>query len=200
MIKKSICLMFLLLLAFQVSVFAAVNVGQRTGTLKITLTNGTVLTVAPGDPLPIIPDGANIEVIGGIANISVTGTSTVQVIAGGQVVNVAIGSSLNVSIEPTGTAVIGVTEGSAQIVTHSGATAIIDRGDQVRVGSGVVTPTGFDVVQGQVVLTQTDGTTTTHTPGTGVEGYQPPALPSVSEADTTVQTEETTADISPIAQ
>ncbi len=199
MLKKIFGLMFILFMAFQLSAFAAINIGQRTGTLKITMPDSTVLIIAPGDPLPVIPDGATLEVVSGIAEISTTGASTVQVVAGGQTINVTPASTISISFEATGAVIVGVTEGSANIVTASGGTAHIDAGDQVRVGAGVTAGSGFDVIRGQVTVTQPDGTTTTQEPTT-VEGYTPPELPNTDDVDTTVQTEETAADISPVVR
>ncbi len=179
---------------FQATVFAAVNVGQRTGTFRITNPDGTVATVAPGDPLPAIADGATIEVVDGDVQVSTTDGYTVNFVAGGRTFQAAAGTTVNVTFESSGVFLVEVTAGRVTLITADNGTATLNPGAQVRVGSAVTSATGFEMVKGEVSLTDANGTTTTLTSA----GNNSLGDLGNMGLDTEVQSEETSRDISPV--
>ena len=202
--KKTLLLAsaFVFLTAF--SAFAAVNVADRTGTIKIGMPDGTSVTVTADQALPAIPDGAVISIISGTANISTTGSSTVNVTMGRTSVQVSAGSAVSVSFDQaTGNANIASTSGQVT-VTNNGNIATLDSGDAVKVVVNSSTNQGtLQAETGSVNVRLADGSSTTldsNHPSLDfqAEAYTPPALPDVGTVETNVRTEETAKDISPI--
>ena len=144
--SKNILILLALVMFFQVSAFAAVNISQHTGTIKITNADGTVVTVGPNDPIPAIADGATIQVFNdGEVTIVTTDPSTVELIANGFPLHVPAGTTVHVLFKATGEAVFVVSNKEL------------------------------------------------------VEGYTPPPTPDTIAVDTSVQREELSSDISPVA-
>ncbi len=194
MIKKTSLLVIGFFLCFQLAVFAAVVVEARTGTLIVTNPDGTTLAVGPTDSLPLIQDASSVKVVDGIARISTTGTTTLQVVAGTQTFQLAVGTTLNVMFEPTGAVIAEAMTGKMTTILADGRTATVDTGDQIR-----LTPDGgFEAIKGEVILTDSTGRTEILDAGNKIEGYTPPETPDVATMDTTVQSEENSRDISPV--
>ncbi|MFH0984180.1 MAG: hypothetical protein V1882_01440 [Candidatus Omnitrophota bacterium] len=194
MIKKISLLAIGFLICFPLAAFAAVLVEGRTGTLIITNPDGTTITAGPNDPLPVIQDGASVKVMDGVARISTTGTTILQVLAGTLTFQLAPGTILNVMFEPTGAVIAEAMTGQMTTVIADGRTATMDAGDQIR-----LTPDGgFEAFKGEIILTDSTGKTEILGAGIKIEGYTPPETPDVLTVDTQVQSEETSRDISPV--
>lgn len=199
MIKKIAWVTFILLGCFQIAALAAVTVNQHTGTLKITQADGTVVTVGPADALPVIQDGATIEVVDGVLLVSTTDASTAKVVANGQTFQLAAGTTISQTYDSTGAALFEVTAGQASLITTDGWTAALGPCAQISTSGPVTSTTGMNVVKGEVFFTKTGEKTTTMAGIPCAEGYQPPAIPDTTPLDTSVQNEENSRDISPIS-
>lgn len=197
MIKRILISVFVLFMGLQVPAFAAINVVNRTGTIKITMPGGgAVITVNVGDPLSAIPDGASIEIVTGTAQFSATESSTVSVTAGGQTIQVTSGATVNVTMEASGASLVEVAAGNVTVQTSTGSTVTMNTGDQIRITTGGANG-GVEVLKGEVTSTTTGGETTTLTAPLG-EPYTPPAVQEPAALDTNVQNEEGSNDISPV--
>ncbi|MFH0855469.1 MAG: hypothetical protein V1869_02980 [Candidatus Omnitrophota bacterium] len=191
---------FCSLFAFQA--FAAVDITNRTGTIEITMPDGTAVTITADQPLPEIPDGAVITVTSGSANITTSGTSTVSVSIGGSTLQVSAGTTVNLGLNEAGTANIAVTAGQA-VVSCGGTSATVGANSSINVTLNTATNTGsFQVVSGSVVFQLPDGTSVTRDPSNPTveftaEPYSPPPLPDVPNVRNEVTNEEAGKDISP---
>ena len=116
--------LFVLLSAF--SAFAAVNIANQTGTIIITMPDGTSVTVAPGDPLPVIPDGASIEIVSGTADVSVTEGSQIQVSVGGDIATLSSGAAISIVADASGAGTMTVVSGSVDVQKADGTTTTLD--------------------------------------------------------------------------
>lgn len=117
-------LLFVLILA--VTSFAAVNIADRTGNIRITMPGGKVITLTPNQPLPPIPDGATITILTGAVQISATGKSHATVLVGGNQVILNPGDTIRVTMTTTasGTGDMVVNYETANIVVESGSPTI----------------------------------------------------------------------------
>ena len=86
-----------------------------------------------------------------------------------------------------------VTAGQVTTTTADGRTATLTTGNQVRFTSDG----GMKAVKGDVVITDSNGKTTTLKAGATLAGYTPPSVGDIGDLDGTVQSEETSRDISP---
>jgi hypothetical protein len=200
---KTMLLAGFFVFALVASSFAAVNIENRTGTIKVSMPDGTVLTIAANQPLPAIPDGAVITLVSGTASITTTGASMVSVAIGGSTVQINSGSSVNLGLNSSGTANIATTSGQV-VVSNGGTKATLDTGDSVNVSVNSATSTGsFQVVSGSIDVQTPNGQSSTLDSNSPAfefkaEAYTPPAITDVPEVKTEVKTEETTKDISPV--
>ncbi len=111
--------------------YAAIAVENRTGVISITTPDGNVVTVEASDPLPSISSGATIEVISGTADISATGSDTINVIVNDSTVTVDSGDSVSVTIGTGGTAVLDVKTGNVSVLKADGTTQEVTAGGTV---------------------------------------------------------------------
>ena len=195
MVKKLFVLLSAIFISFQAVAFAAVNIETRTGTLRLTMPDGTVQDIADTDPLPVIPDGAVIEVLSGVVSLAVTGNDSVTLLAGGQSIVVGGGSTVNVSFEPTGAVIFECAAGQVSVLAEDGSVLELTEGDQVRALAG----SAPEVLRGEVSYTDTNGQTSNLNADQDAETYIAPEVPDTNDVDTTIQSEETAADISPVA-
>ena len=150
----------LVLFAFENVSQAAVNVGKRTGDLKITFSSGDVRTYSAGETLPPVPEGAVIEVLSGEAEISTTDISTAQVIAGFQTVMMVPGVIVDISYDFTNSATIQVLAGDAQVMLTTGSSLEMSAGDEIMVGAEISESRhGVNILEGEVPLTNPEGQT-----------------------------------------
>ena len=189
--------------AIAFNALAAVDITSRTGTISITMANGTVVTVTADQPLPAnIPDGAVITIISGTASINTTGTSTVSVSIGGSTVAVGAGTTLSAGLNAAGVVNIAVTAGQA-VITNGQTSATLGANSSVNITIDPVTNAGsFQVATGSVLFLLPDGTSVTRdTTNPNVEfkaePYTPPALPEFVNLGQEVRGDETAKDISP---
>jgi hypothetical protein len=96
MLKRRVMLFTAVFFLIHLSSFAAINVANRTGTVKITMPDGTEFTVGPYEELPFIPDGSVIEIISGTADISATEDSYVEVVVGSATAYLGGGDAISV--------------------------------------------------------------------------------------------------------
>ncbi|MBU9888968.1 MAG: hypothetical protein KTQ49_03745 [Candidatus Omnitrophica bacterium] len=114
MIKKILLGVFVLFLCSQVAAFAAVMVGERTGSLKITQADGTVVTVGPADAMPEIMDGATIEVLSGTVTLLTPNGGTATMDSGSRIL-----------VSPTSENGFEVMSGRVQLTDADGNTVIL---------------------------------------------------------------------------
>ena len=95
--------------------FAAIIVENRTGAVKIYMPDGKQLVIQRNEPMPVIPDGATITILGGSAVISTTGKSVVPVSIGNYTLQVSEGSKVNLTLNPDGTVTSTIILGSVNI-------------------------------------------------------------------------------------
>jgi hypothetical protein len=121
--KKHFVFAFVFVLFAASTVFAAVNIGEYTGNIKITMPDGKIVMVTPDKPLPEIPDAATITVLTGTAQIKVTGKSTATVLVGGNQLTLRGGDAVRVTMATTasGTGDLVVNYQTGNIVVESGA-------------------------------------------------------------------------------
>ncbi|MCK4859886.1 MAG: hypothetical protein KAS87_04950 [Candidatus Omnitrophica bacterium] len=100
------------------SVFAAVNVVNRTGAIKIVMPDGTEVIVGAGEELPKIPDKATIEILSGSAEIDVTQGFYIYVIVGESAAFLDSGDAILASFNPnTSEENLGFISGSVEVIT-----------------------------------------------------------------------------------
>ena len=90
MFKKSITLFFFCLLGLQVAALAAVNVINRSGSLKVTMPDKTEVVIKAGDPMPQLPKGAVLE----MTQCNLPDKISADVVIDGQSIHLTCGSQL----------------------------------------------------------------------------------------------------------
>lgn len=132
--KRGISLMFIVLVIFffQESLMARSLISNRSGTIKITRPDGSVLTVEKDEALPAIPSGSAIEVLDG--SIEVTpAKGFIQLIVGDSAATVNAGDKVRASIDlKTGMADFAVGAGKISIVTGN-TTTTVKTGQQAQI-------------------------------------------------------------------
>ncbi len=83
--------------------FAAINVDNATGTVKIMMPDGKQVIVKQGEQMPTIPDGSVITIMDGSAVVSTTGKSTASVLIGAYTLQIRETSKVNLRLNPDGT-------------------------------------------------------------------------------------------------
>jgi len=83
--------------------FAAINVDNPTGTIKIMMPDGKQLIVKQGEQMPTIPDGSVITIMDGSAVVSTTGKSTASVLIGAYTLQIREVSKVNLRLNADGT-------------------------------------------------------------------------------------------------
>jgi len=98
-------IVWVLLFVFMLSgvSFAAINVDNPTGTVKIMMPDGKQIVVKPGEEMPAIPDGSVITIMDGSAVVSTTGKSTASVLIGAYTLQIRETSKVNLRLNPDGT-------------------------------------------------------------------------------------------------
>lgn len=95
--------------------FAAIIVENRTGALKIFMSDGKQIVVKADEPMPSIPDGATITILGGSATVNTTGKSTVSISIGTYTVQIKEDSKINLTLNPDGTMTSTIISGQALV-------------------------------------------------------------------------------------
>lgn len=125
--------LFLISMMFLQTAYAEDIITNRTGTIKITKPDGTVLTVGKDEPIPDIPSGSTIEVLDGSIDIAPT-TGFIQVVIGDSAATVKAGDSVSASIDlETGMAGFKTASGEINIVTGN-TTATVKAGQKALMG------------------------------------------------------------------
>lgn len=133
---KKVCILLIFLATtiffFQDGLNAQTTILSRTGTIKITFPDNTVLVIGKDDALPDIPSGSRVEVISGSIDIGPS-AGFIQVVVGDSVATVKAGDILSASIdEKTGIADFKVRTGQVNIITGNTTTTLgADRQAQV---------------------------------------------------------------------
>jgi len=96
--------------------FAAINIENRTGPVKIFMPDGKQVIIQTNEPLPVIPDGAIITIQKGSATIATTGKSTVQISIGNYTVMLKEKSKINLTLNPEGTVSSMIILGTSEII------------------------------------------------------------------------------------
>jgi hypothetical protein len=105
---------------------------NRTGTIKITLPDNTVLVIGRDDALPDIPLGSRIEIISGSLDIGPS-AGFIQIVVGDSVATVKAGDRVTASIDPgTKKASFKVFAGQIQIVTAN-TTTMLEMNQEVQI-------------------------------------------------------------------
>jgi len=97
---------------------------NRTGTIKITLPDSTVLVIGKDDALPDIPSGSKVEIISGSLDIGPS-AGFIQLVVGDSVATVKAGDRVTASIDPA-TKMEGfkVSAGQIKIITGNTSTTV----------------------------------------------------------------------------
>ena len=97
---------------------------NRTGTIKITLPDSTVLVIGKDDALPDIPSGSRVEIISGSLDIGPS-AGFIQLVVGDSVATVKAGDRVTASIDPA-TKMEGfkVSAGQIKIITGNTSTTV----------------------------------------------------------------------------
>ena len=135
-IKKVFMAFGLLLVSitvFSITLCAQEVITQRTGPIKITKPDGSVLTVGKEEALPDIPSGSTVEVLsGGIEVKPLEGF--IQVVVGDSIAAVKAGDRATASMEPKKRmADFKVEAGQINIITGN-TTTTVKAGQQVQIG------------------------------------------------------------------
>ena len=145
-----------LMIVFPIVSSAQEVITNRSGTIRITTPEGTVLTVTKDQPLPAIPSGSTIEILEGKADISpregfvkVIVSGSAAIIGDGEIVTVALDSK-------TGNADFAVVKGEVEII--SGNTT-------VKLNGGQETQISFDKTTGIAEIKSIKGQIETVTVG-----------------------------------
>ncbi len=152
--------LFLISMVFFQSVYAEDVITNRTGTIKITRPDGTVLTVGKDEPLPDIPSGSIIEVLDGSIDIAPT-TGFVQLIVGDSAATVKAGDSVSATID--------LETGMADFKTASGEVNIVIGNTTATVKAGQEALMGLDRTTGEVSIKSVTGAIETVTAGVKAE-------------------------------
>jgi len=113
---KTILLTCLLITIATSNAFAAIDITGRTDKVKIFMPDGKQIIVEKDKPLPTIPDGSTITIMGGSAVITTTGKSTVSVTIGNYTVNVQEDSKVNLSLNKDKTVDARIILGRADVL------------------------------------------------------------------------------------
>lgn len=114
---KTIFLACLLVVMVVFNAFAAIDITDRTGKVKIFMPDGKQIVVDEDKPVPTIPDGSTVTIMGGSAVVGTTGKSTVAVSIGNYTVQLREASKVNLVLNKDKTV---------------GATIILGRADVIR--------------------------------------------------------------------
>ncbi len=104
-----------------INAFAAIDITNRTAKVKIFMPDGKQIVVDKDKPLPTIPDGATITIMGGSATIVTTGKSTVSVTIGNYAVNVKEDSKVNLVLNKDKTVGATIILGQAEVLRKAEA-------------------------------------------------------------------------------
>ncbi len=118
-----VLILFLILTAFFQTAYAENIITNRTGSIKITMPNKTVIIVRKGDNLPEIPSGAIVEILDGSTEIAPK-TGFIQVIAGNLVSTIKAGDRVNLSINRE-TGIVDFTVEAGGITVIAGNTTVM---------------------------------------------------------------------------
>jgi len=125
--------LFLFITAIFQAVYAANIITHRTGAVKITKPDGTVLTVEKDGHLPDIPSGAVVEILDGGMDVT-PAVGFIQVVAGNSVATVKTGDRVAVFIDSaTGMARFKVYAGKINIVAVN-TTVTVRTNQHVQIG------------------------------------------------------------------
>lgn len=114
--KARICLLvFALSVMFLGTSFAAINIEDRTGAIKIFMPDNKQIVIQKDEPLPVIPDGAIITIQAGSATIGTTGKSIVSISIGNYNITLKEKSKINLQLNPDGTVASTIVLGSSEI-------------------------------------------------------------------------------------
>lgn len=162
-----LCTLLISLALFQVASAQDV-ITDRTGTIVITMPDGTFVTVGVDDAVPDIPSGATIEVISGTIAVAPEAGS-VTVIVGNTQATVTAGQAVEVSLDlTTGAAEVTSTAGTIQTVT-AGVAAAVPAGATATITADAATgEVSIAADGGSVTVTEADGTVVTVAAGTSV--------------------------------
>jgi hypothetical protein len=125
---KKVCILLIFLATtiffFQGSLSAQTTILSRTGTIKITLPDSTVLVIGKDDALPDIPSGSKVEIISGSLDIGPS-AGFIQLVVGDSVATVKAGDRVTASIDPA-TKMEGfkVSAGQIKIITGNTSTTV----------------------------------------------------------------------------
>jgi hypothetical protein len=145
-----------LLIVFPIVSSAQEVITNRSGTIRITTPEGTVLTVTKDQPLPAIPSGSTIEILEGKADISPT-EGFVKVIVSGSAAIIGAGDIITTSLDSkTGTSDFAVVTGEIEVI--SGNTI-------VKLNKGQETQINFDKTTGVAEIKSIKGEIETVTVG-----------------------------------
>lgn len=159
--KTLILLMFVAIpiFFFQDMSIAASFILNRTGTIKITQPDGTVLTVNSKEPLPVIPSGSTVEVLYGSIDIA-PAEGFIQVVVANSVATVKAGDRVTASIDPK--------TKMASFKSDSGKISIITGNTTAMVKAGQEALFSLDKRTGVVEVKSVNGTIETVTVGVKV--------------------------------
>lgn len=151
-----ILVFFLELFFLPVTAYAEDIITNRTGRIKITQPDGTVLVVGKDKALGLIPSGSTVEVLSGSVDIAPT-KGFIQIVIGDTVATVQAGDRVTASVDPqTKMADFAVDEGKVRII--AGNTTVMVKADQQA-------QVGLDKYTGKVKVKSISGNIDTATAG-----------------------------------
>jgi len=111
---------------------AQTTILNRTGTIKLTLPDGTVSIIGKEDALPDIPSGSRVEIINGSMDVE-SSAGFIQVVVGDSIATVKAGDRVTASIdEPSNKkASFSVSAGQIKIITGNTST-MLEMGQEVK--------------------------------------------------------------------
>ncbi len=125
---SGVLVLFFVFSVFLQTAYAENIITNRTGTIKITNPDGTVLTVEKDESLPDIPSGAVVEILDG-SMVVAPAKGFIQVVAGNSAATVKAGDRVLVSIDSaTGMADFKVNAGKINVVTAN--TTVVVKAEQ----------------------------------------------------------------------
>jgi hypothetical protein len=137
---------FILFFSLSPSLLAEISVQNATGTISITMPDGAVVIVEPGQPIPAIPSGSTITVVSGTADISATGSDTVNVSINGSIATLSAGDQITVAVSASGDATLNVVSGEVAVQNADGTTETLSAGESTTTTPLTVTTTGGDTI------------------------------------------------------